>query len=210
MSNLFEVQLLGLPKGIVVNKNYDPSRGFTFFCHKMDIPAVAINSSDVAYTGQMKRKIPTAVQNPGPMTGSFFVDSNHHVLAFFHQWAQTIVNYSKGNDPTAEVNGKLPHEVGFKKDFSCDMIIKHYSTDSYPEVYYEAKLFGVWPVSIGALNLDWAGGLSRGGGLLDVLGDIAGFADTVRGTLKGGKPTSIQDAVNRLDRLGNAIDNLGG
>jgi len=28
--------------------------------------------------------------------------------------------------------------------------------------------------------------------------------------LKGGKPTSIQDAVNRLDRLGNAIDNLGG
>jgi hypothetical protein len=45
---------------------------------------------------------------------------------------------------------------------------------------------------------------------LDVLGDIAGFADTVRGTLKGGKPTSIQDAVNRLDRLGNAIDNLGG
>jgi len=236
MSNLFEVQLLGLPKGIVVNKNYDPTRGFTFFCHKMDIPAVAINSSDIAYTGQMKRKLPTAVQNPGPMTGSFFVDSNHHVLAFFHQWAQTIVNYSKGNDPTAEVNGKLPHEVGFKKDFSCDMVIKHYSTDSYPDSYYEAKLFGVWPVSIGALNLDWTGGtalsldvqftmsdigfssdrtgtkdgLSRGGGLLDVLGDIAGFADTVRGTLKGGKPTSIQDAVNRLDRLGNAIDNLGG
>ena len=49
----------------------------------------------------------------------------------------------------------------------------------------------------------------RGGGLLDILGDIAGFADTVRGTIKSGRPTSIQDAVNRLNRLGNAIDNLG-
>lgn len=235
LANLFEVQLLNLPKGIKANENYDPGRGFTFFCHKMDMPGVALNSSDVAYTGQMKRKIPTAVQNPGPMTASFYVDSNHNLLKFFHQWSRNIVNYSKGTSPLDEFGGKLPHEVGFKKDFACDMLIRHYSTESFPSAYYEAKLEGVWPVSVGSLSMDWsttaalsldvqftlsdmqfsgdATGTkksSRGGGLLDVLGDIAGFADVVRGTLKGGKPTSIQDAVNRLDRLGNAIDNLGG
>jgi hypothetical protein len=169
------------------------------------------------------------------MSASFFVDSDHHVLRFFHAWAQNIINYNKGNNAFAEVDGKLPHEVGFKNDFACDMIIKHYSTDSYPGVYYETKLQGVWPVSIGALSLDWStktalsldvqftvtdmsfdgaksgktnSRLSRASGLLDILGDIAGFGDAVRGTLKSGKPTSIQDAINKLDRLGNAFGKI--
>ena len=234
LANLFEVQLLNLPKGMTPNENYDQLRGFTFFCHKMDIPAVAINSADVAYTGQMKRKYPTAVQNPGPMTASFFVDSNHNLLTFFHNWTQLIVNHSKGSGMYKEVDGKLPHEVGFKKDFACDLLIKHYSSDTNFDVYYETHLRGAWPVSVGALSLDWAAGntlsldvqftmsdiefgsdrtgktSARGSGLLDVLGDIAGFADTVRATVKGGKPTSIQDAVNRLDRLGRSFDKLSG
>ena len=216
------------------NDNYDPLRGFTFFCHKMDIPAVAINSSDIAYTGQMKKKHPTSVQNPGPMTGSFFVDSNHNLLSFFHNWSQLIVNHSKGTGPYDEVDGKMPHEVGFKKDFACDILIRHYSSESNYDKYYETKLIGAWPVSIGSLSLDWASGnalsldvqftmsdiefssdrtgktSARGSGLLDILGDIAGFADTVRATVKGGKPQSIQDAVNRLDRLGRSFDKLGG
>jgi hypothetical protein len=37
---------------------------------------------------------------------------------------------------------------------------------------------------------------------------VAGFADTVRGTLKSGKPRSIQDAVNKLQRIGNSLDNV--
>jgi len=49
---------------------------------------------------------------------------------------------------------------------------------------------------------------TRGAGLLDLLGDVAGFADTVRGTLKSGKPRNIQDAVNKLQRIGNALDNV--
>lgn len=240
VSNLFSVQVT-LPEvlrqrmKVDAEKAFDTSHTFTFFCHKIDIPAIGINSSEVAYTGQMKKKHPTRVQNPGPMTGSFFVDSDHHVLRFFHAWAQNIVNYNKDNNALAEVDGKLPHEVGFKKDFACEMVIKHYSTDSYPDVYYETKLQGVWPVSIGSLSLDWStktvlsldvqftitdmsfdgaksgrtnSRLSRAGGLLDILGDIAGFGDAVRGTLKSGKPTSIQDAINKLDRLGNAFGKI--
>jgi len=240
MSNLFSVQVT-LPEKLrariqpTENNAFDMGHTFTFFCNKIDLPAVAINTSEVAYTGQMKKKHPTRVQNPGPMAASFFVDSDHHVLRFFHAWAQNIVNYNKGDNSFAEVDGKLPHEVGFKKDFSCDMIIKHYSTDTYPDVYYETKLQGVWPVSIGALGLDWStktaltldvsftvtdmsfsgaktgktnSRLSRASGLLDILGDIAGFGDAVRGTLKSGKPTSIQDAINKLDRLGNAFGKI--
>jgi len=122
--------------------------------------------------------------------------------------------------------------------YVSDLEIKHYSTDSRTNSFYSAQLIDAFPISVGELQLSWdsndsfltvdvqfafndyhfnddkAGNTgdrsSRGAGLLDVLGDIAGFADTVRGTLKAGKPRSIQDAVNRLQRLGNAVDNLGG
>lgn len=236
-ANLFEVQLVNLPKYLPPNEIFDYERGFTFFCNQVTLPAVNINTADATYVGQMLKRYPTAIQNPGPLSARFFVDSDHHILTFFHNWAQQIVQFSKRGGKFAEVNGKLPHEVGFKKDFACDMIIRHYSTDSFPESYYECKLTGVYPVAIGQLDLDWSQNdsflaltntftvddiefssdktgntndrKSRGGGLLDILGDIAGFADTVRGTIKAGKPTSIQDAINRLSRLGNAIDNLG-
>jgi len=236
-TNLFDVQLLRLPTGIPVNENYDALRGINLFCTKMSMPGIAFNTADANYVGQMGKKFPTVMQNPGPITATFLVDSDHNLLSFFHLWARQIVNYTKGDRPFAELGGKLPHEVGFKKDYACDMIVKHYTTDSFPDSYYEAKLIKTYPTSISSLDFSWDGSTtfltldvqfqledivfssdntlktnnrsSRGGGLLDILGDIAGFADTVRGTIKAGKPTSIQDAINRLDRLGNAIDNLG-
>jgi hypothetical protein len=45
----------------------------------------------------------------------------------------------------------------------------------------------------------------RGGGFLDLLGRLGGLADTIRGISKGGRPTSIQDAINRISRFRNAI-----
>ena len=236
-ANLFEIQLSKLPRFMPENKQMDYLREIKFFCSEVTFPAININTSEIAHAGQMLKRYPTAVQNPGPLSAKFLVDSDHQILTFFHNWSQQIVQYSKRGGAFAETDGKLPHEVGFKNDFACDLLIKHFTTDSFPNTYYEAKLYKVFPVAVGALALNWEGASSflsldvqfsaedmefssdktgktgdrskRGGGLLDILGDIAGFADTVRGTVKSGRPTSIQDAVNRLNRLGNAVDNLG-
>lgn len=234
-ANLFEVSIPNVPKNLPENNVFDYKRQFTFFCHSITFPGVAINTSDTNYVGQLARKHPTAAQNPGPISASFFVDSDHHILTFFHNWAQQIVNYSKKSGPFTEVNGKLPHEVGYKNDFAVPMYIRHYTTDSFPNSYYECELIKAYPIAVAPLALDWATNSSflkldvqfvvddftfssdktgnaerggRGGGLLDVLGDIAGFADTVQGTLKSGRPTSIQDAVNKLTRLTNSFGNL--
>ena len=213
-------------------------REFTMFCSKANLPGVNINTSTIDHVGQLPRTIATSITNPGPLTFTFMCDSDHHTLRFFHRWIRHVGNYAKVSSPFEEYKNRLPGEVGFKDGFVSDIQIKHYSTDSRPNSFYSASLQRAFPISVGDLALDWsqndsfltvdvqfafddyhfnddkAGNTgdrsSRGSGLLDVLGDIAGFADTVRGTLKAGKPRSIQDAVNRLQRLGNAVDNLGG
>ncbi len=132
-------------------------------------------------------------------------------------------------------NGMLPQEIGFKDEYSCRLTIKHYSTESASNGrYYEVVLDKCYPFNVGELDLAWeqndsfltlpvsfaydeiyfsgdrSGAPSgRGrGGILEALGDLAGFAGVVQQTLGSGKPTSIQDAVNRLNRVRNSFGNL--
>ena len=54
-----------------------------------------------------------------------------------------------------------------------------------------------------------SGGRNTGGkGLLDSLGAIAQFGSVLNQTFNQGKVTSIQDAVNRLQRVRNSMDNI--
>ena len=211
-------------------------REFTMFCSAVKFPGVAINTTTYDYVGQLSKIIPSTLTNPGPITCTFICDSDHHTMRFFHLWARHVLNYSASGGVHSEWKNKLRYEVGFKDDYVSDLEIKHYSTDSRANSYYSALLQGAYPTSVGEIALSWEGGgeymtidvtfafdnyeysadkagstgsgSTRGAGLLDIPGDIAGFADTVRGTLKSGKPRSIQDAVNKLQRIGNSLDNV--
>jgi hypothetical protein len=211
------------------------ARDFSLFCSDVTFPGVDINMGAMDYVGQLTRSIPTSVTNPGPITCKFYCDSDHNTVRFFHRWMREVMNFSSQGGYHSEFGGKLKGEAGFKDNYACDLEILHYSTQSDPGVYYAANLLRAFPTKVSPVALSWAstepatitvdfsfddyhfsddkagntGARStRGAGLLDLLGDIAGFADTVRGTIKAGRPRSIQDAVNRLQRLGNALDNV--
>jgi len=216
-------------------------REFSLFCSGVSFPGVDINTGTFDYIGQLSRAVPNSVTNPGPVTCTFYCDSDHNTVRFFHRWMREVMNFSSaggmfGEDGTDDGMGRLKGESGLRDNYKCDMEIRHYSTQSDPGVYYAANLETAFPIKVSPIALSWdaattpatisvdfafedykfsadkAGSTgarsTRGGGLLDLLGDLAGFADTVRGTLKAGKPRSIQDAVNRLQRLGNAVDNV--
>lgn len=238
-ANLFEVRMTRpkwMAKMSAEDLGYFTEREFTMFCKAVSFPGIAVNTTAFDYVGQLSRTVPSALTNPGPITFTFFCDSDHHTLRFFHMWMRHVLNYSAKGGAHAEWEGKLRHEVGFKSNYDCDLEIRHYSTDSRERSYYTAVLQGAFPISVSPLSLAWetndsfltldvqfafdnyefgddkAGNTgarsTRGAGLLDLLGDIAGFADTVRGTLKAGKPRSIQDAVNRIQRIGRSLDNV--
>lgn len=242
-SSLFEVRISGEILNSVLDNPKDEKRVFTereltFFCKSVNVPGMALTTMPYEPVGQLPRVFPKKLQN-NPVAAIFMVDSDHHVLRFFHRWMQTIVNYgTKSGGEFSEVDGKLPYEVGYKKNYGCRLVIRHYSNESDVEKYYEMIFDRAFPTAIGDLNFAWENNdqyltlpisfsydriefsgektgtsssrFSRGRSLLDTLGAVAGFADVVEQTFKSGKPRSIQDAINRLTRVRNSFDNISG
>lgn len=238
--SLFEVIIF---KGEETNSQIEPLREFSFFCKSVNFPGVSIENQTFTAVGQRPLLFPSTMSND-PINAIFMVDSDHQILSFFHNWIQRVLNYSTKGGPFGAIDvgddprfsGQLPYEVGYKDEYSCRMIIRHYSTESVSDKYYEVVLDNVYPYAVGELDLAWetndsfltlpvafsydkiyysndrTGSPSRrlGGGLLETLGDLAGLVDVTKQVINQGKPRSIQDAVNRLSRIRNSYDNLSG
>lgn len=230
---LFQVIVTGYPS---VNSSLN-GREFTFFCQSATIPQIGLNTATYEAVGQLPRQFPTGVQ-AGNLDTIFLVDSDHEILKFFHGWIQNVVNIGTAGGPFSQLNGKLPYEIGYKEEYTARITVRHYSTETDPGKYYEVILDQAFPVTIGNLDLSWeqndsfltlpvsfsydrieysglktgfpASRLGRGSGFFEILGAVAGFAGVVQQTVQQGGSgiNTVQDAVNRVQRVTNSFGNL--
>lgn len=143
-----------------------------------------------------------------------------------------------GIDADNDDVGQLPYELGYKDQYACRMTIRHYSTESLGRggeaKYYETVLDNIYPFNVGDMQLAWDSNdqfatlpvqfaydqihysgdrtgvpaQRKKGGLLETLSDLASFIDVTKQTISQGKITSVQDAINRLQRVRSSYDNL--
>ena len=143
-----------------------------------------------------------------------------------------------GIDAESDGVGQLPYELGYKDQYACRMTIRHYSVESLGKggdaKYYETVLDNIYPFNVGDMQLAWDSNdqfatlpvqfaydqihysgdrtgvpsQRKKGGLLETLSDLASFIDVTKQTISQGKITSVQDAINRLQRVRNSYDNL--
>ena len=230
-ANLFEVRISSIPNG--TNSRLG-NRDFSFFCQSVNIPGINLQMADYAPVGGMPRQFPVGLDNT-PLNAIFMMDSDNEILSFFHSWMQSVLNYSQSAGSFAEDDGKLPFEIGYKDEYSTNMQIHHYTSDTFEFKYYETRFEKIFPISVGDIELSWESndsyltlpvsfaydrvfyggeraGSTRGGrgnGFLDMLEGVAGFADVVKQARNSGsKVNGIQDAVNRLTRVRNSFDNM--
>ena len=233
-ANLFQVTITGYPNQV---NSVLGSKELTFFCKTAQIPSVSLNTASYEAVASLPKQFPMGVQNNNIST-IFMVDSSHEILRFFHSWMQSVINIGTAGGNLSEDNGKLPYEIGYKDEYSCRMSIRHFSTDRDPSRFYEVILDKAWPSQIGDLDLAWESNdsyltlpvafsydrieysglrpgsptsrLGRGAGFFQILGAVAGFAGVIqqasRQRLTG--VSSVQDAVNRFQRINNSFDNL--
>jgi len=238
-TGLFEVQFINMP--FVFGSNAQP-RDLTFFCKAMTIPGMQLITGDYNAMAQRPKAFVKGMSS-GQVQGQFILDSNHQIVRFLHGWMQRVVNYSTAGGSTAEVNGMLPYEIGYKDEYACRMVIRHYSTyqrenqNAFERLvspnYYEVILDNAFPVAVGDIDLAWenrdqyattgvafaydeiqyagerigspTGRLSRGNGLLEMIQSVGVLSQTIS---EGFRPTSINDAINKLNRVSNAADNI--
>tara|TARA_B110000503_G_C7109055_1_gene397271 strand:- start:4 stop:795 length:792 start_codon:yes stop_codon:yes gene_type:complete len=228
-SSLFEVSIINFP----TNTSSADTRDLTFFCKNVAIPGITIGMASYEAVAQQRRMMPTSL-NPEPVQAIFMLDSDAQILSFFHSWAQRIVNYSTAGGKFAEVDGMLPFEIGYKDEYACRVVIKHYSND-YLETgrFYETILDGAFPGMMGDVDLAWENNdsiavlpvsfqydriqfagerigsptsrFNRGNGLLGLIQDIGNFGQLIGQNLI---PQTIQDSVNKYNRFHNNFDTI--
>lgn len=234
-SSLYEVSIT---KGRETNSALDPQTEFQFFCQRANFPGIQIENGSMSAVSQLPTSFPLTMTS-APITLTFMVDSDHQILSFFHNWIQKVLNYSTKGGTFGAIGGEgtygqLPYELGYKDEYACRMTIKHYSTESLGEKYYEVVLDNIYPYTISDLDLAWAeadsvltvtvtfaydrihySGDKTGipsqrttGGTLERLSKLAGLIDAAKETKDSDKPRSIQDAVNKLNRIRNSYENL--
>jgi len=229
--NLYVVEILNGP----IASDGMSMRDLRFFCQTATIPG--LNYSVVDYYPNafgVKQSIPTAVQ-PDQFNAVFMLDSDHMALRFFHQWMQSVINYNYSDGAFSAVNDQLPYEIGYKRDFACNISIKHYSTDGSDESqkYYEYTLYDAFPTQVSGVDVSWADNdsfatatinfayahmsvtSSRTGSPVERFSRGTGFVDYINTlgttgvmTRQGDLPVSIQDAVNAFTRYGQIKSNI--
>jgi len=227
--SLFELQIVNYP-GVRSRAN---SRDMTFFCKNATIPGMVFQSQIWEPVAQMRKVMPMT-WNPEPVQAIFMLDSDHQVLSFMHSWAQNVINFSNEGGDFAEVDGKLPFEVGYKDEYSARVIIRAYSTNYYISgQYYEVVLDGAFPLQMGDVDLAWENNdqfsvlpvsfqydrihyagekigsptapFGRGNGLLGLISTIGGVGQLIGQNII---PRSVQDAVNKFTRVTNSVDRI--
>lgn len=227
--SLFEVQIINFP----TNNSKVDARDLTFFCKNVGIPGMNFEMNEYAAVGQKNKSFPSMITTD-PIQSIFILDSDQQILSFFHGWAQRIVNYSTQGGRFSEIDGMLPYEVGYKDEYACRIVIKHYSGDfAQSGKYYEVILDNAFPNSIGDVDLSWeandsystlpvsfqydriqysgevAGSPSnfdgRGNGLLGLINTIGAVGQLIGTNIV---PQSITDAVSRFTRIKNTFDNI--
>ena len=124
-----------------------------FFCHSANIPGMSLMVNEYRPRGiGLPDMIPTGF-NLEIGSFIFFVDSKLDVMKFFHNWHQRIIN-TNDRSLSAEVDGALPYELGYKDEYSGTIVIRMYTSGTTAN-FIEFTMREAFPINIGSVELAW-------------------------------------------------------
>lgn len=227
--NLFVVELYG------ADSRFVDTRDLRFFCKTVSIPEMNLDYiQNKPNSLGIQQHMPVGMQ-AGSLSAQFMLDSNHNILAFFHEWMQAIYNYDYSSGslaPNSRDRDQLPYEIGYKSEYALNMVVRFYSYFDKTQ-FYEFTFTDVFPISIGAIDMSWdandsyavlpigfsyssmkvsgtgtgqiVNDRSRGFGLLDFIIEAANFGQTITSTRR---PRSVQDAINQYTSIKDSFSKL--
>ena len=231
INNLFYVTIT-LPTVMGAVSDELSNRQISFLCRSVDIPPFNVGTTEIKPQGHgMSEKRPTSMQFESLPT-VFMVDAEFAVKRFFHRWMQSIVNYDTQSGILSEVNGRVPFEFGYKRDFSATVTVHVYSdtTGTFEYVYEFGK---AWPTFVGGTQVAWensseimtlpvtftysqlkvtgaqpgsiSAGASRGNGLLTYLSAINAYGQAID---QIDRPRDIQDLINTVTDVRTILNSI--
>lgn len=228
--SLFMVDIMGVGSDLL------PDEDVRLFCRSSTIPGIGVSTFENRPMGfGLAHHLPSGF-TAEPLSCIFMLDSGHRVLNYFHSWMEKIVNFSTSKGNLSMVDGMHPYEIGFKDEYTATMRIRFFSPVA-PDNVYEVVLSGVFPTSIGSVNLAYdendtvstlpvgfsysgitfsgqtegvmTDRFSRSTGLVERISRLGGTeVQRVSQYPSSSFPNTIQDIINRYTRVKNEVDKL--
>jgi hypothetical protein len=138
--NLSPSAIIGvLAGGQSVKSLISDPRDISLLCQGASIPGRQITTLDYQAEKQVV-PIPYAVIDED-VTLKFLMTSDYYIKRMMDDWVSSIVNLET-------------YQVGYKKDFACDVIIQQLDVENVPT--YGVKLINAFPTSVTGIELDQA------------------------------------------------------
>lgn len=125
-----------------------------FYCRSVTLPELDITTADVQHQGfgAITRR-PQTLNFPVLAT-VFNVDAGMDIVKYFQLWSQYIINFDRSEGNFGNVDGMLPFEMGYKKDYATVMNCDVYDSSGFEVMSYEFS--GAYPVNVGNVETAWA------------------------------------------------------
>lgn len=229
--NLF-MCVLTVPQTMSYLNELLPTQTIPFLCSAVNLPPVEVETMEFRPYGYGKPVSRPTTMSRHTLNTIFMVDSKFAVKKYFHRWMQSIVNYNAGGSNrglTEDPQGKINYEFAYKDEYSANLTVYVYGANGGtrdPNNVYRYSFNGVYPSSVGELDLAWqktaevmtlpirfeydsvyvdaleVGAInvdrSRDNGILTYLSSIQGYVNLVQSVEL---PTNIQDIINELNTL---------
>ena len=146
-TNLFLVTILPRNPGKFYNQSID-SRMLSFFCLQTTLPGIdiALQANRTTGTGPSENFPETVIFTDIGL--NFIGDGRGHILSFFHNWLNNIVNF------TNITNKKELYRVAYKDTYTCEINITVY--DQFSDKIIEYRLYDAFPFRLNQIQMGWA------------------------------------------------------
>jgi len=137
-TNRFSV-VINLPS-ILNTDGITPFNQLLLFCDQVQLPGITVNTVENRVYGEV-RETPTEFKYD-PITFSFYVDSNMHLLAYFNAWAKSV---QYGDRRTQR----------YYNEYICPQM-QILTQDTQDNTRFQYTLYEAWPKSVGSIQMDYA------------------------------------------------------
>jgi hypothetical protein len=176
----------------------------TFLCHATNMPGINLITQQYRPDGiGMAQEMPIGMEAER-LDCVFFLDDDHQVLTYFHDWIQKVYNYAGYDGKLKSMPNDfshLPYEIGYRDDYSCTMTMEHFSVDGETYVY---KFSNVFPVDIGSVRLSWA----DPAGPMDLPVHFSYSAFTVTGASISSTLSERVDGTSLLEKYNTMVNSI--
>jgi len=114
----------------------DP-RDLSLLCQSANIPGAQIQTLEHAHGKQSVKAANTFIHEPVNL--KFILTNDYYIKRLFDNWIHLEVDINN-------------HTVGYKKDYSCDMVIQQLNPQG--KVVYGVKLLKAFPTTVTSIDLD--------------------------------------------------------